>query len=192
MTLERGLHPVLIELTQFGGDYAIDFLWARDGDALTVVPAWALSPSKVPLWRVLAARALELLALIAAAAGLGFTAVSAWRNRSTLAGHPRWATLAIFVALAVVHTWPMASDIGHLARHDNRDTILNEWIVAWVAHQATHDPLHLFDANIFYPERDTLAYSEPLIPQAVMGAPMLALGASPALAYNLLLMLGAM
>jgi hypothetical protein len=100
------------------------------------------------------------------------------------------ATFGLFVALAIVHTWPLASDPAHLARHDNRDTMLNEWIVAWVAHQAPRNPFHLFDANIFYPERYTLAYSEAMIPQAAMAAPLLAVGASPVLAYSLLLMAG--
>ena len=59
--------------------------------------------------------------------------------------------------------------------------MLNEWIVAWVVHQAPRNPLHLFDGNIFYPERSTLAYSEPMMPQAAMAAPLLAIGASPVL-----------
>ncbi len=52
------------------------------------------------------------------------------------------------------------------------------------------DPLHLVDANIFYPERYTLAFSEPLIPPSVIGMPLRWIGASPILTYNLLLLLG--
>jgi len=96
----------------------------------------------------------------------------------------------LFAALSIVHTWPLASAPGRLSRNDNADTILNEWAVAWVAHQAHRDPIHLFDANIFYPERRTLAFSEPLIVPAAMGAPALWLGASPVLVYNLLLLSG--
>ena len=61
--------------------------------------------------------------------------------------------------LAVAHTWPLATAPGRLSRNDNGDTVLNEWTLAWVAHQAWRDPLHLFYANIFYPERLTLAFS---------------------------------
>lgn len=96
----------------------------------------------------------------------------------------------LFAALSIVHTWPLASAPARLSRNDNADTILNEWAVAWVAHQAHRDPIHLFDANIFYPERRTLAFSEPLIVPAAMGAPALWLGASPVLVYNLLLLAG--
>ena len=102
----------------------------------------------------------------------------------------RFAVLGLFLLLAVAHTWPLATAPGRLSRNDNADTLLNEWIVAWVAHQAPRDPRHLFDANIFYPEQRTLAYSELLIAPAAMGAPLLWLGASPVLVYNLLLILG--
>ena len=36
--------------------------------------------------------------------------------------------------MAVLHSWPLASDPAHLARLDNHDAELNTWIVAWVAH----------------------------------------------------------
>ena len=100
------------------------------------------------------------------------------------------ASLALFVLLAVVHTWPLATDPGRLSRNDSGDTVHQEWILAWVAHQLAHDPLHLFDSNVFYPERDTLAYSDHLLVQALMAAPLLWSGASPVLAYNLVLIAG--
>ena len=84
----------------------------------------------------------------------------------------------------------MASAPGRLSRNDNADTVLNEWIVASVAHQAVRDPAHLVDANIFHPERGTLAYSEYLIVPAAMGAPLLWLGCSPVLVYNVLVLAG--
>ena len=46
-------------------------------------------------------------------------------------------------------------------------------------------PLHLFEANIFYPAHDALAFSEPLIVPALIGAPLAWAGASPVLVYNL-------
>ena len=67
---------------------------------------------------------------------------------------------------------------------------LNTWIVAWVIHQAPRAPLQLFNANIFYPEPNTLAYSEALLVQSAMGAPLVWAGASPVLTYNILLIAG--
>jgi len=92
--------------------------------------------------------------------------------------YPALATLALFVGLAVLHTWPLATAPGTLSRNDNGDFILHEWIMAWVSHQVVTNPLHLFDANIFYPERYTLAYSDHLFVQSMMGAPLLWAGAS--------------
>jgi len=94
------------------------------------------------------------------------------------------------VLLTVVHTWPLASAPGTLSRNDNADAALNAWIIAWVAHQLPRDPLHLYDANIFYPEPRTLAFSEPLIVPALMVAPVLWLGGSAVLAHNLALLAG--
>ena len=105
-------------------------------------------------------------------------------------GWTRWAALALFVVLALVHTWPIASDPGRLGRNSQDDTKLNAWVMAWVAHQVVRDPGHLFDAPIFYPERHTLAFSEPLVVQALMGAPAAWAGGSPIFVYNLVLIAG--
>jgi hypothetical protein len=97
---------------------------------------------------------------------------------------------AVCAGLAIVHTWPLAAAPATWCRNDNGDTQLNEWILAWVAHQLPRAPAHLFDANIFYPARNTLAFSEPLIVPGIMGAPLHWAGASPVLAYNIVLLLG--
>ena len=104
--------------------------------------------------------------------------------------HSPWSTLAIFVLLAIIHTWPLAADPAHLSRNDNGDALLNTWAIAWVAHQLPRDPRHLFDANIFYPERHTLGYSEAVLVQGALAMPILAAGGSPVLAYNLVLLAG--
>jgi hypothetical protein len=104
----------------------------------------------------------------------------------------RWRVLGpvlFFGILTVVHTWPLATDPVRLLR-DNADSQLNAWIVSWVAHQLPRDPTHLFDANIYFPARRVLAFSEPLIPPGVCAILPRALGASAVLTYNLLLMSG--
>jgi hypothetical protein len=99
-------------------------------------------------------------------------------------------SFGLFVVLAVVHTWPLASAPGRLSRNDVADTVLHEWILAWVAHQLVTNPFHLFDANIFYPERYTLAYSDHLIVQSLMGAPLIWAGFSPVFVHNVVLIAG--
>jgi hypothetical protein len=103
----------------------------------------------------------------------------------------RWGVPALLcVVLAILHTWPLASAPHRFSRHDNGDVMLNEWILAWVQHQLPRDPLNLFQANIFHPAPDTLAYSEPLIVPALLGAPVAWLGGSPVLVHNLLVIAG--
>ncbi len=100
------------------------------------------------------------------------------------------AALLLFTVLAVAHTWPLASNPGVLSRNDNGDTTLIEWTLAWDAHQVVRAPWNLFEANIFYPSHDTLAFSEHLFTLGMMGAPLLWAGLSPVLVYNLLVIAG--
>jgi len=102
----------------------------------------------------------------------------------------RTIVFVVCLLLAVVHTWPLVLHPGRYSLNDNADAQLNEWILAWVAHQLPRDPAHLFEANIFYPAHDALAFSEPLIVPALMGAPLTWLGASPVLVYNVVLITG--
>jgi uncharacterized membrane-anchored protein YitT (DUF2179 family) len=98
-------------------------------------------------------------------------------------------TLLLYVGLTAAVTWPQVLQVSsHVA--DVGDPLLNTWALAWVAHQMPFAPAHLFDANIFHPERRTLAYSETLIAPALLGAPLLWLGAGPVQVYNLLFLAG--
>lgn len=205
--LARGSHAVVVEYSQAGGPYKLEWQWAIDPAATTMtqVPAWRLSPvarSEATLRLLNAARLVwPPLTAIVVVLGVGWALrTGRWPRRDEGAGATRrlsctdrWAAVLCLVQcvlLAIVHTWPLASAPGRLSRNDNADTILNEWAMAWVAHQLPRDPMRLFDANIFYPERRTLALSEPLIVQGVLASPLLAAGASPVLAYNLLLLAG--
>ena len=208
--LERGVHQVAIEYAQYGDDYTLSWDWARFGDPLSPVPSWALSPRRVTVSSVATSHALDVATVVALLIAL---LIGVWIALATVVGlmdrhvgedqpltieatptpiwHPtKLAALGLFVLLAIGHTWPLASDPAHLSRNDNADTILNEWILAWVGHELPRDPVHLFNANIFHPEPDTLAFSESLLVQGVMGAPLGWLGASPVLTYNLLVIAG--
>src|SRR5262245_305925 len=75
---------------------------------------------------------------------------------------PVLAAVAIFTLLTAAMTWPQ---VRHLDEGiaDIGDPLLNTWAMAWVAHQFPYAPARIFDANIFHPERRTLAYSETLL-----------------------------
>lgn len=65
------------------------------------------------------------------------------------------------------------------------DTDLFLWTFAWDTHALASSPWSIFDANIYYPERFTLAYSENLIGEAIFAAPALWLTGNPVLAMNI-------
>jgi hypothetical protein len=73
---------------------------------------------------------------------------------------------------------------------DYGDPLFSMWRIGWVLHQLIADPAHLFDANIFYPQRLTLTFSDPIILPALTAAPLLAIGAHPVIVYNLLMLSG--
>lgn len=103
----------------------------------------------------------------------------------------RWTDAAVAaLALTILHTWPLATSPARLSLNYNGDVMLNEWIVAWIQHQLPRAPLDLFQANIFYPTGDALAFSEPLIAPALLAYPVALLGGSPVLVHNVLLLAG--
>jgi hypothetical protein len=96
------------------------------------------------------------------------------------------AVLAGFAALTAVFTWPQVSHMDSVP--DMGDPLFSIWRISWVSHQIFRSPLTLFDANIFYPERLTLTYSDPVIVPALMGAPLFWLGLHQLVVYNLLIL----
>src|SRR5215472_13051930 len=98
------------------------------------------------------------------------------------------ATL-FFLAATILFTWPIAPHL-HDGLADIWDSKLDAWILHWDYHQIFRNPLHLFDANIFYPSRYALAFSENLLGAAIFGFPLYAAGISTLTAYNVLFLLG--
>jgi hypothetical protein len=93
-------------------------------------------------------------------------------------------TLA-FAALTVVMTYPLSLAPASRAVNMGADTRLFLWTLGWDLHALAHQPLALFDANIFFPEAHTLAYSENLLGVALLAAPWLALTGSLLTAMNI-------
>lgn len=65
------------------------------------------------------------------------------------------------------------------------DPLLQAWEVAWNGHALDHDPSGVFHTNAFWPLRDTLAFSDPLLGYAPFG--LIGSGVAAAIVrYNLL------
>jgi len=98
-------------------------------------------------------------------------------------------TLSLFIVLTITMTYPQFLHMKD-ALHDAGDPLLNLWAMSWVAHQLPTAPVHLFDANIFAPNRWTLAYSETLLAPTVVAAPLLWMGMPSIAVYNVVLLSG--
>jgi hypothetical protein len=98
------------------------------------------------------------------------------------------AVFTFFAALAVALTWPLVASLS-TAISDPGDPLLNAWIVDWSAHALTHDPLHLFDAPIFYPAKFPLAFSEHMTGVALLILPFHLAGAGAVTVHNLALLI---
>lgn len=94
-----------------------------------------------------------------------------------------------FLCATVLFTWPIAVHLSN-GLGDVWDAKLNAWIFHWDFHQTFRDPARLFDANIFYPGKYALAFSENLFGVSLFGFPLYAAGVSTLTAYNFLFLLG--
>jgi hypothetical protein len=102
------------------------------------------------------------------------------------------ATLA-YTAIALWATWPLARGLSRDVAWDLGDPVLVIWALAWNCTQLLailagdlSRASSYFDANIFAPAPNTLAYSEHFIAQAVQVLPIYALTGNAVLCYNLL------
>jgi hypothetical protein len=93
----------------------------------------------------------------------------------------------LFVLLTVAATWPQARYLGSQAT-PHQDVYFNMWRLEWFAHALATSPAHLFDANIFYPQPRTLAYSDAMPLEGMIAAPMVWGRLRPVLVHNLMLL----
>jgi hypothetical protein len=71
--------------------------------------------------------------------------------------------------LSVVMTWPLLIHLGTVVPRDIGDPLAEAWQPAWGGHALLHQPLHFFDANRFWPLKDSLAFGDALVGYAPTG-----------------------
>lgn len=69
--------------------------------------------------------------------------------------------------------WPVSLAPGSYQIGGGADPQLYVWTIGWDTYALVHHPWSVFDANIFFPHRWTLAYSENLIGSALMALPVM-------------------
>jgi hypothetical protein len=97
------------------------------------------------------------------------------------------AVTGLFALLTIALTWPQAFYLGSRAAQ-HHDVYFNMWRLRWVAHALITPSAGVFDGNIFHPEQRALAYSDAMLVEGIVAAPMLWAGLKPALVHNLLLL----
>ena len=113
----------------------------------------------------------------------------------TSAGHEpdpvsgKWRAATLYTLLTILLAYPLSVTAGRHLIGTGNDDMLIMWILAWNTHALVTQPLSIFDANIFYPNANTLAYSENLIGSAFFAAPVLWLTGNPVLAVNVVALL---
>jgi hypothetical protein len=100
----------------------------------------------------------------------------------------------VYLVAALVLTWPLATELTtHLGALEGAgDPYLNLWILgsgmkAWLADPVSVLSGRVFDANIFSPAEGALTFSDHLLLQSLVMAPLYAATGNLALCYNVLL-----
>ena len=100
----------------------------------------------------------------------------------------RWIAVAgLFALLTGVMTWPQALSLSSRAT-PHQDVYFNMWRLRWFAHALVTPSARIFDGNIFHPEPRALAYSDAMLVEGLVAAPLLWGGLKPVLVHNLLLL----
>ncbi len=110
---------------------------------------------------------------------------------ATTKAHVRGQAIFRFIALTLAYTlltilftWPIVTSLGnHIA--DYGDPVDSAWRLSWGQHQLLHDPLHLFDSNVFYPYARSYLFDELLLGIAIITLPLRLFTDNPIAIYNL-------
>jgi hypothetical protein len=102
-----------------------------------------------------------------------------WRRRAGI--------IALFTVLTGIMTWPQPLQLATHAA-DHQDTYFNMWRLRWIAHALATSPRDLFNGNQFYPEPRVMAFSDAVLVEGIIAAPLLWLRVPPVLVLNLVLL----
>jgi hypothetical protein len=94
--------------------------------------------------------------------------------------------VAGFAVLTAILTYPLVVHLGTLGYKPNQvgDAQYSIWNVAWVAHALITNPLHVLDANIFFPYPRALIFSEANLVAGALAVPVYTLTGNPFAAHN--------
>jgi hypothetical protein len=95
-----------------------------------------------------------------------------------------------FIALSLAVNAALLPRLTNALPGNAGDPMLNAWILGWVSDAIVAHPWDLWDAPIFHPHPNTLAYSEHLLGVAIFVAPVYWLTGNAVLTYNVAFLAG--
>jgi hypothetical protein len=95
----------------------------------------------------------------------------------------------LYAGLTTIMAAPWSLHPASRVLLDAPDTHVFLWTLGWDAHAFLNQPFSIFDANIYHPLPNTLAYSENLIGSAFIAAPIIWMTGNTVLAMNLVALL---
>ena len=98
-------------------------------------------------------------------------------------------SLTTYVLLAVASFYPQSLEPTTTIAYIG-DSLEAVWIIAWNVHQLFSDPARIFDANILYPAKSALTYTDHRLGTSLLVAPVIWITSNPVLAYNISVLLG--
>ncbi len=132
------------------------------------------------------------------ASRMGFTAAQPPRQTAerisqirAVAVRNRWYFIvpSLYTVITILLLWPLVSHIRSAVADTLGDPLLNAWTLRWVQHALVTQPAHLYDGNMFAPNLRSLAFSELLLPQAIIAWPFWLVSHDALFAYNASLLL---
>ena len=95
--------------------------------------------------------------------------------------------IVAFIGLACLFTRPMIGRAQDSVYKDSSDPVFQAWTLQADARALANNPLALFQANIYYPNHDTMAYSDNQLSTALIALPLLAITHNPMQTANYML-----
>lgn len=105
-------------------------------------------------------------------------------DRPVSGARERVLVMGALAAGTVVAAWPLLRNLGGGLPSRWGDTVFNAWILAWNADRLRHGLRGFWDAPLFHPYADTLAFSEHLLGIGIFTAPLQWLTGNPIVVQN--------
>ncbi|MCX7943808.1 MAG: hypothetical protein N2746_04805, partial [Deltaproteobacteria bacterium] len=95
-----------------------------------------------------------------------------------------------YLVFTIIITYPLITDLTNHIPADLGDPLLNVWTLWWNLEKITNlDFTNYFDANVMFPYKKSLAFSEHLVGEAILGLPFYLVKKNPVFVYNILYIL---